>query len=328
MNGPATESPAVPERAATEPRGDAAGPLEVPRRPSLCPNCGSAGMARYCPDCGQAAPAPDDYSLRAHAADLWDQVASVDGKALRTLWTLLRRPGLLTADHLRGRRGRYLKPLQLFLLVNVLLFVAAPRIPFFSYSLRQYIENAPPSPSLVVSMVRRAVPGTPGPGPSGSVLDAALPTRLRVPEAYEASFNARVEAQRKSLVILLAPALALLLRLLLVGRPAPPSAPRRYGEHLVFSLHLLAFVWLVLSVSYGAGVALGGLLGPGARLPVVAAVVALLAAPPVHAFLALRRAYALRPAGALLLTAVLGAGFVALLVAYRGLLFFTTYWSL
>src|SRR5687767_8361272 len=90
--------------------------------PGACANCGSAGVAQYCGACGQAAPSPTDYSLRAYAADLLGQLTSADGKAVRTLWALVARPGALTDDHLAGRRARYLTPLQLFLLVNVLLF--------------------------------------------------------------------------------------------------------------------------------------------------------------------------------------------------------------
>jgi len=43
---------------------------------------------------------------------------------------------------------------------------------------------------------------------------------------------------------------------------------------------------------------------------------------------AVRRVYALSPAAALAMTAALAAAFAGLLVAYRGLLFFTTYYTL
>lgn len=57
-----------------------------------CTNCGSAVTRRYCADCGQAVPRATDYSLRAFAADSIDQIASVDGRAVRTVKTLLARP--------------------------------------------------------------------------------------------------------------------------------------------------------------------------------------------------------------------------------------------
>lgn len=289
-----------------------------------CPNCGSEGTRRYCPDCGQELPRPDDYSLRAHLADLTDSIATAEGTALRTVRTLVLRPGALTADHLAGRRARYLRPIQLFLLVNVLLFLAAPRVPFFSYSLEQYLRFAPPSPSLAGGMVERAVGEV---GPRGARTPAFV--------AYRERFDGMVEAQRKSLIILLAPAVALVLRLLFAPRRAPAGVPRRYGEHLVFALHGLTFVWLVLAalgvltaaMMLGTRAFAGTVLSPAAGVLVPFAL-ALLLAVPVHVVLAVRRAYALSLPRALAATVVVAAAFAVLLLAYRELLFFTTYYAL
>ncbi|MEO7711603.1 MAG: DUF3667 domain-containing protein [Gemmatimonadaceae bacterium] len=274
-----------------------------------CANCGSRLVQRYCADCGQPAPGPRDYSIRAHAAEFVDQLASVDGKIGRTLWALVARPGALTVDHLAGRRARYLRPLQLFLVVNVLLFVIAPRVPMFTYSLRSYLTYAPPSPVVVASLVRRTSAAT----------DRS---------AYTAAFDARVESQRKSLIILFAPALALLFRVLFARRTKRAGVPHRYGEHLVFALHLLAFIWLAVT-GWGA---LGTLssLAPTRTLNVLTFVllVALFAATPVYLLRALARVYDLTRIQSLAVLMALLTSFVGLVVAYRTLLFFATYYSL
>lgn len=49
---------------------------------------------------------------------------------------------------------------------------------------------------------------------------------------------------------------------------------------------------------------------------------------PVYALLAIRRVYRLSWPWTAAATAVMTAAFIALLVAYRGLLFFTTYYTL
>ncbi len=292
---------------------DAAGEAE-------CPNCGSPRLRRYCPDCGQAAPGASDYSLRAYAADLVGQVTSTDGKAARTFWTLLARPGALTVDHLQGRRARYLKPLQLFLVVNVLLFIASPTVPLFSYSLEKYLRFAPPSPVLVGEMVRQATPmgHTHEPGAGAAAF-----------ETYAKAFDARVEAQRKTLIILFAPVLALVLRVLFAWRRPAPGVPRRYGEHLVFALHALALLWLVLAV-LGAAARLARVLGTGVLGDglMLAAIGLLLPAAGVYTVRALRRVYALSWPGAVAAAAALVTAFTFALFAYRGLLFFTTYYTL
>jgi hypothetical protein len=282
-----------------------------PRGDGSCPNCGSRLVRRYCADCGQAAPDPADYSLRAHATDFVDQIASLDGRVARTAWTLVARPGALTADHLSGRRARYLRPLQLFLLVNVLLFVVAPKVPMFSYSLGNYLVHHPPSPTLVARLVERATP-----------------TDGKAREDFTAAFDARVEAQRKGLIILFVPAVALVLRALLARHAAVAGAPRRYGEHLVFSLHVLAFVWLALAGAYAVATLAGRALGAVGRIAVLAAFLALLLTMPVYVFRAVRRVYGLSRPWSLAVTAVLAATFMGLLLAYRALLFFTTYYTL
>ena len=275
-----------------------------------CPNCGSELLRRYCAECGQKAPRPDDYSLREHAADLVDQVASVDGRIIRTLWTLISRPGALTVAHLAGRRARYLRPLQLFLLVNVLLFIAAPKAPMFSYSLDNYLEHAPPSPALVSRLVQQTS--------QTSVITAD----------YTAAFDARVEAQRKSLIILFVPAIALVLQGVFLWRSASFRVPRRYGEHLVFAMHTLTFVWLVLT-GWGVLAALSRV--TTARMidvAILGAVVALVALIPAYAFFAIKRVYRLFTIQAFVATAVLAASFAALLIVYRVMVFFTTLYTL
>jgi uncharacterized protein DUF3667 len=291
--------------------------VQVSPGPGACPNCGSSVVHRYCAECGQAAPTPTDYSFRAHAADFFEQLTSLDGKAARTLWTLLSRPGLLTADHLAGRRSRYLRPLQLFLVVNVLLFFAGPRVPLFSYSLAKYSQSAPPSPALVRSLVARAAPA----GDAAAVAE------------YTRAFDGRVEAERKSLILLFAPALALVLTIIFRRRGVTGGSdvrvPKRYGEHLVFALHLLAFIWLVL---VGWGAVVGALAGKALARPesivVLTGFTLLMLTIPAYLFRASQRVYALSRSQALGLTSVLSAVFVGLLVAYRALLFFTTYYTL
>jgi hypothetical protein len=211
------------------------------------------------------------------------------------------------------------RPLQLFLLVNVLLFFAAPRVPLFSYTLANYSRFAPPSPVLVRSLVSRATP----------VNDLAAQA------AYARAFDDRVEAQRKSLILLFAPALAIVLRLIFRGNSpgangeAVARAPRRYGEHLVFALHVLTFVWLVL-VGWGApSAALAGKSFQALTVHVIKTFIVLyMLVIPAYFFLASRRVYMLSKMRALALTVAIGVAFFGLLLAYRTLLFFTTYYTL
>ncbi|MEO5814118.1 MAG: hypothetical protein ABIT20_02445 [Gemmatimonadaceae bacterium] len=96
----------------------------------------------------------------------------------------------------------------------------------------------------------------------------------------------------------------------------------------MFALHLLTFIWLALA-GWGVIVAIMAGRAPSrAGVVAVGVVAALLLGAVAHAFLAVRRVYELSVAGALSVAMGLATAFVGTLVAYRALLFFTTYCTL
>jgi hypothetical protein len=90
----------------------------------LCKNCDAPLDASFCPQCGQK-----NIDLERPIRELLGEVVreafDVDGRATRTLWTLMRRPGVLTSEFLAGHRRRYSPPLRLYLVISVLFFVLA-----------------------------------------------------------------------------------------------------------------------------------------------------------------------------------------------------------
>src|SRR5215213_5872072 len=89
-----------------------------------CPSCGTALVGDYCHGCGEKRPEARDLSVRHFVKDAAAEVTSLDSKLYHTLHALVFRPGLLTVEWIAGRRGRYLKPLNLVLaLFAVQLFV-------------------------------------------------------------------------------------------------------------------------------------------------------------------------------------------------------------
>src|SRR5215210_3933365 len=96
----------------------------APFEPVACPECGEPIPERFCTRCGEKRVEERDYSLRHFLAEALNVVANLESPIPRSFFVLLRRPGLLTAEYLAGRRKRYLKPLQLFVLCNVIFFFA------------------------------------------------------------------------------------------------------------------------------------------------------------------------------------------------------------
>lgn len=94
----------------------------------ICSNCGSAISLTYCSACGQKWFDPERVTVLSLLKELAQKLLSVDSRWLRTIVPLLIRPGFLTKEYLAGRQRRYVKPLSLFITVNVLFFLFGHRM--------------------------------------------------------------------------------------------------------------------------------------------------------------------------------------------------------
>jgi hypothetical protein len=264
-----------------------------------CPNCEALLHGTYCSNCGQRRPLPGDSSTFGLFADAFKAIFSVDGKTLRTLRGLLVRPGSLTLDHYNYRRARYLKPIQIFLLVNVIFVLIAIGTGMFDFELREYLQEGPPSPGLARRLVAQQV------AEKGVSF-----------EDYAAAFNHHGELLRKSLIFLLVPVFAL------VAWALNHRRRRYYAEHLVFSMHFYSFFWLFTTLA-GLPVAVlierYGVQSDVALEPLIGVVTF------VYLYLMLRTIYAYEGLGTLVRAFVCLVAVLLLMDFYRLLLFFGAY---
>jgi hypothetical protein len=86
-----------------------------------CYNCNIRLTGGFCANCGQKAQGLDP-SLTHFLHDLTHELLHVDGKIVRSVWTLLARPGVLTRDYFEGRRARWISPIRLYLVFSVAYF--------------------------------------------------------------------------------------------------------------------------------------------------------------------------------------------------------------
>lgn len=87
-----------------------------------CLNCDQPMQGEFCGRCGQQereVRRPVIYFLQ----ELLRVAFELDGRAYRTLYTLLTRPGYLTQEYFDGRRVKYTPPLRLFLVVSIGFFL-------------------------------------------------------------------------------------------------------------------------------------------------------------------------------------------------------------
>jgi hypothetical protein len=92
--------------------------------PTRCRNCDTALLGRYCADCGQAADVHVPTTLELIHEAL-EGLTHSDSRLWRTLTCLWFRPGELTNAFVAGRRAAYLPPVRLYFVVSVVFFLLA-----------------------------------------------------------------------------------------------------------------------------------------------------------------------------------------------------------
>src|SRR3954471_24153583 len=185
-----------------------------------CPRCRCHRDSAYCAACGEEPLAPHDLTLRGLAGKAIHAVTSIDARAARTAWRLLRHPGELTVDWAAGIRRPYVAPFQLFLVANVLFFTLQwlTRETVFSSSLHSHMHQQDWS-ELARALVGRR-------------LDAE---HMGI-EQFAPAFDRAVVLNAKSLIFLMAGAFMLLLPVAFFRQRRP------FMTHVTFALHLYTFL--------------------------------------------------------------------------------------
>lgn len=227
--------------------------------PASCANCGAVLAGNWCHACGQRRVRREDRRFGHLLGQFVEAMTSLDSRFWLSLRTLLLAPGRLSRDYLEGRRQRYMAPVTLFLLANVLYFLA-PAITDFELPFHDQVngrvraELAAESRGLLPGEREQFADWT---GQSHSpwteswvrqhvaTRDAEARAAGRPGYGFsdlERDYDRRRGEVSRLLVILHVPALALFLWLL---------HPRRglyFAEHFVVALHLFAFVLFLLEL--------------------------------------------------------------------------------
>lgn len=290
-------TPTVPTK---EPRAFSAG---------ACGNCGAQLAGPFCSQCGEKKFSREDYSLGHFVEEAIDGLTHFDSRFLRTLKLLLTKPGELSNAFFHGGRSRYTKPLSLFIIINVIFFFVQPHTGIFGYKYAQYIRD-PSHHAAVQEHLRKT-------GESE--------------QTYIARFDANLHNEKKSILILAVPLLALLMSIVFAG------SGRTYAEHLVFAVQIYAFLlaflavyWVVIVIPYV--VHLPSLWPASARaiflMQTELAIDLLLSvALSVYMYLGFRRAYQTSRPRSAINAIILAAAIDSSLVLYQVLLFHTALWT-
>jgi len=88
---------------------------------NLCANCDADLTGQYCANCGQSAKSRRGPIWRV-TSEFADDIFALDSKVLKSLITLLFKPGVLSAQFLDGKRASVLPPVRLYLVMSLLFF--------------------------------------------------------------------------------------------------------------------------------------------------------------------------------------------------------------
>lgn len=186
-----------------------------------CPSCNQESYNKYCPHCGEKLVREGDYSTWSFIKKTFGDVANLDSRFYRSFRKLILKPGHLTVSYFKGQRIPFLRPVQIFVLANVIYFLVQPFTIYtgFNTTLDSQMRRQIYSHSL--GLEQRVL---------GQVEAKAITF-----EQYEAIYNTKSSTYAKSFIFTMIPLFALF-TLLLFGR-----SRRYYVEHLVFSVHYYAW---------------------------------------------------------------------------------------
>ena len=209
---------------------------------AACLNCGTVLSGPFCSQCGQRAIGAYP-TVREMIGDVWQELWGWDGRLVRTVRLLLRRPGALTVEVMEGRRARYVSPVRLYLLASVVYFLCAASVPTVR------TPDPAPQPGQKSGVVRLNPSGRPT-GLTAAQraealkdlerrpwwLQAVLRPIVEDPEGYRLRY---LQALPRVLFVLV-PVFACIVSLFCWHRPFP--------QHLIFAVHLHTAIFAFLTV--------------------------------------------------------------------------------
>jgi hypothetical protein len=196
--------------------------VTLPQSSWICPSCGSTAATLYCGNCGERRIA--DPSAIAGDPSAIEPQRSFRSRLRASLRALASPPGKLTADWIRGRRVGFVAPLSLFLWVNVAFFLVQSMsgLGILTWPLQVHLSDD--SLGWVAEWL----------------LAHHRPNASSPTGPYADIFNALESVHAKSLVIVMVPAFAAVLGVLVIDRR------ERFKDSLIFAMHFFAFtlIWL------------------------------------------------------------------------------------
>lgn len=193
-----------------------------------CITCGTALQGKYCHQCGEKTVHESDFKLGKLLSQAFDNFTHIDGKVFKSFGWLVTKPWALSEAYLIGRRKPFMKPFQLFIVVNLILFIFFNDLDVFRipwYELTKYPKGF------------------------GFNMEHIMEVNKDNLAELGAEYDHTSSTLSKGLMILVIPFIALLLFLTNFRSKLP------FGKHVVIASHYFSF-HLLFILTFGFGIML------------------------------------------------------------------------
>lgn len=273
-----------------------------------CKSCGNSFIGLYCSQCGEKVIEPKDRSLRTFLSNILLFISFADSRFIRTLWLIIKNPGFLSKEYVEGRRVKYLRPLQLFFILNLVYFLF-PVLQLFNSSLRTqmyFLFHSAWVNKMVIAHVAT----------EGISLDG-----------YALMYDAKTMGLAKLLMVFFVLLASLPLSIIFMRKS------RYFTDHVTLSIELACFnifvnaiflsalLWVLSKIFHWSGSGLGGYLND------TTFTVIFIATNLYFLYRAARTFYQQKGKRLIVKSLLAILGLFLALEAYRLLLFFVTFWS-
>ena len=190
-----------------------------------CKNCNTKFTGNFCSNCGEKVINDGDFALMKLLSQVLDTFTHLDSKVFKTLKLLLFHPGKLSKLNTDGIRVPFMKPFQIYIIINIIFFFLFSNDDIFRVTSHYFFqENYDGIKTLA------------------KVRDITKETGLSVTQVAEL-YDSRSTNLAKGLLVFLIPIIALL------GKLFHRKQNIQFGKHIIFSTHLITFILSLFVIS-------------------------------------------------------------------------------
>lgn len=192
---------------------------------------------------------PRDLSLKHFLKEAVIAVTDVDSALIASFRSLVTKPGELTVEYLWGNRSRFLAPFRLFLLCNVIYFLAAEQLRIGILTVPLSVQTN----GMAYRNVSRGMVNEHLHMEAPAMTLEARATRDSTMNAFATKYDGATVSVGKIIVAVLIPLYAIVLQILYAGRR------RFFAEHVVLATHFTAFLLVAIAAMGVAAAGVGRL---------------------------------------------------------------------